>query len=473
MHKLWQELIPLYITRQLLPDQHYALENHLATCAECRRALDEWRQIASVVQSEAAAWSRELPPLAVLVREQLSQSSSAPSASAPTRDAPLSEPTRLSMFRKQPSRLPVTMIAAAVVMVLFAGLLLRAVISGGDESTTNQPPATSMVGLSPDDGTYQPFTPLPVTPTITPFGGQQSAPDSPVPPTPTQHTINTPQSATLVTASTGDCMISSDTGQNILIYQWPEYESPTTGMLPVGQAWRSVIVSGTGWYQLIWPEGGIAGWVSDSEVLAQGNCTLLSLPTPTSLADNGQCMAVAPTSTSIYNGPGYEHVILGTLVAGETRRVWITDGAGWYQILGEGSGIGGWVPSELVEFIGACDQIPLPTPTLIWTPSPVAPPTGCILQNPTGDILNIRLGPGESYDYINAFNEPLTVIARSDNDWFRIEHYFAGKYWVGWIPETLVVLSGECNSLPVLESDNYAPEPTPIHATPTIIIDGD
>src|SRR5262245_24701118 len=46
-----QDSLPWYIANLLPPDERAALERHLASCARCLAALDEWRDVASALHS--------------------------------------------------------------------------------------------------------------------------------------------------------------------------------------------------------------------------------------------------------------------------------------------------------------------------------------------------------------------------------------------------------------------------------------
>ncbi|MBC8098074.1 MAG: zf-HC2 domain-containing protein [Armatimonadetes bacterium] len=62
-HNDWQALMPFYLSRTLPPDQTQALAAHLATCAECRVALEEWTAISVGVTTTLDAWTTPMPSL--------------------------------------------------------------------------------------------------------------------------------------------------------------------------------------------------------------------------------------------------------------------------------------------------------------------------------------------------------------------------------------------------------------------------
>lgn len=71
MHKQWPELLPFYVAGALSAADRIAVDAHLAECAACREAVEEWRIVAGAVRAEAAARASELPPLWPVVRTSL------------------------------------------------------------------------------------------------------------------------------------------------------------------------------------------------------------------------------------------------------------------------------------------------------------------------------------------------------------------------------------------------------------------
>lgn len=88
-----------------------------------------------------------------------------------------------------------------------------------------------------------------------------------------------------------------------------------------------------------------------------------------------------------------------------------------------------------------------PTNTPSPTPSdPTATPGACLLT-PTGAFANVRSAPALEADILTTITEHTThtVLGRStDNTWYLIEQ--------GWVSSTVVVLSGDCSTVPSLSS---------------------
>jgi hypothetical protein len=71
MHEQWSELLPFYVAGALSAVERAAVDAHLAECATCREAVEEWRIVAGAVRADASARAGELPPLWPVVRTRL------------------------------------------------------------------------------------------------------------------------------------------------------------------------------------------------------------------------------------------------------------------------------------------------------------------------------------------------------------------------------------------------------------------
>ncbi len=141
MHKQWQDLLPYYVAGTLPRSRAAELERHLVACDACRRALHEWQMVAGVVQNQAEEWSIQAPPLAPELRfHNLRPSSNGfghTRALAEMQDKTIRvmpEPRRVP---SQTPRLPLTMVAAVLVVVL-AGIAL-VFLSRGDDNESASP----------------------------------------------------------------------------------------------------------------------------------------------------------------------------------------------------------------------------------------------------------------------------------------------------------------------------------------------
>jgi hypothetical protein len=117
--------------------------------------------------------------------------------------------------------------------------------------------------------------------------------------------------------------------------------------------------------------------------------------------------------------------------------------------------------------------------TPLFTPIPnefgLTMATQCIVTvSPFAEfgVVNMRSGPGEQYDILNAFsiNDTVVAVAKSDNGWYRVQFVIAASMWTGWVPESLINLSGSCDELSVFASEGYVPDMMPtLNATPTAL----
>ena len=92
-------------------------------------------------------------------------------------------------------------------------------------------------------------------------------------------------------------------------------------------------------------------------------------------------------------------------------------------------------------------------------PEPTAAPTGPRAQTTAG--VNVRNGPGTGYDVIGSLlaGTEMDVTGRNaDNTWFRVPYYNAE----GWVFGGLMSVSGDVNSLPVINVPPPPPTATPI-----------
>ncbi len=65
MHEQWQEMLLYYVNGSLSNEERKALERHLAQCADCRAAAEDWRALAQVAKAEVESLKDDLPPLAL------------------------------------------------------------------------------------------------------------------------------------------------------------------------------------------------------------------------------------------------------------------------------------------------------------------------------------------------------------------------------------------------------------------------
>jgi uncharacterized protein YgiM (DUF1202 family) len=146
---------------------------------------------------------------------------------------------------------------------------------------------------------------------------------------------------------------------------------------------------------------------------------------------------------NVRSGPATSYTALGQLDAGGKIQVMLKDATGnWYQILYPAAPGGiGWVSAQYVT-LAAGVQVPLAA-----TPTPSGP------QGRVSQILNVRSGPGTTYDSLGTL-QPNTTVALTGKDatasWFQIS-YPKGPGGRAWVTSQYVQTDAS-GSLPVLDA---------------------
>jgi hypothetical protein len=300
-HPQFEEMIPFYVARTLPLADAQALERHLATCAACRQSLREWRLIAAATWEEVDALVNDVPPLAVDVRADARARLGAQNGF--NRD--LTTPIPVARHLRSPKAgrgrggrrafYSASTVAAALVMVALGGLLLLMFSRSArpvDDALTPVPIGSPYASGIDDDFAAPSNFSIPsdirgdlgiVSPVEE--GGASSARIEVL--TPTQ--ISTPftliATPTLSIPATDvgipECFVTPTNRQAINVYQWPGREQSIVGQMAGDEILRVYVTDGQGWYNVIRLGEGILGWVSGEDVMLQGFCDALWLPTPT------------------------------------------------------------------------------------------------------------------------------------------------------------------------------------------------
>ncbi len=109
-----------------------------------------------------------------------------------------------------------------------------------------------------------------------------------------------------------------------------------------------------------------------------------------------------------------------------------TTATGWFQVRD------GWVASSAITLTGDCYNIPIVNAT-------VGSATGCFLR-PEGTFANVRNGPTTNDTQVGTIypNESYSVLGTdTSTEWIFFNQ--------GWIARTVLELSGDCSSLPILD----------------------
>jgi uncharacterized protein YraI len=146
---------------------------------------------------------------------------------------------------------------------------------------------------------------------------------------------------------------------------------------------------------------------------------------------------------NIRSGPATSYAALGQLDAGGKVQIMLKDATGnWYQILYPAAPGGvGWVSAQYVTLTAGV-QVPLAA-----TPTPSGP-QGRVLQ-----LLNVRSGPGTTYDSLGML-QPNTTVALTGKDatasWFQIS-YPKGAGGRAWVTSQYIQTDAS-GDLPVLDA---------------------
>jgi hypothetical protein len=119
------------------------------------------------------------------------------------------------------------------------------------------------------------------------------------------------------------------------------------------------------------------------------------------------------------------------------------------------------LPTETVEL----EPTPELEPTEEFTPEPTPEPAPVEVTATTTDVLNIRQGPARTTASLGKLPQgtTVTVVGRNeDNSWLQIQIPETAN--LGWVSAEFVTISGDVNSLPVVQTDGgggAAPTETP------------
>lgn len=448
-HDYWHDLIPFYVNRSLVGPERDSFEQHLRECPACRQQIDDWHTVAHAVYQDVAEWVRYTPPLSAEVRA-VAQAGPAPSTNGRTAAHTTYQSETTTALRDQRGRrarrsvqLPLTLAAAAVLIVVCGAMLIYLATNSGDDSTTTGSEAMGE-NVAPPSTAHPTDTPLPML-------GPATAGPSALPPTadplyaqpPDLGIMGTPQAPTITplppsgigAGGAGDssassfsapegyvCQAASATGSAVPIRSMPEmpFADNILSYLQPGQ-WLDVFQhTYTGWYQLVGTNGRLAGWVSIAEITLSGPCDNVPYPTPTMVRP-------LPTPTAMYGyaiGSGFVMMTTRPVdqIPGETlvriSHAWFDGSAWWYHIVMQDQ----WTAADArVEDITlASGDRPGPTPTARFN-YPVGSGFDLVLIEP---VSNIAQGTAVSissawYDGINWYYNIVTQngatgVARQD-----------------------------------------------------------
>ena len=402
-------MLPFYIAGTLPRTDTHRLEQHLVTCADCRRSLDEWRTIAAVVRSEAAGQMRALPPLSGRVLNAVRQRASGrPSA------------TEFAPFTARPSAsfraTSITLIAAVFTVILFGGLLAFML--------RGSPNRQGGVVLVPTSTTT-------ITLTLEITQGKRSPSPEPPESTPLAPT-DAPQIIVIEPSITPSPPLVFNTPVGSLVFNTPILP---TRSIPTAQAPNVIVPTLTltlpnTFEPLIFATDGPQTF-AQSMLLGTGggaSCTIRA--------------AIPNSVVNLYAGPDLSYAIVKTFSGDDTLIALGKSDNGWYQAqyTPDTNPSVGWVRQEQVYVSGDCDFLPLiasgdflngVVPTASAIPLIVDAPAVTI----TTDGINLRGGPGTNYAVIGAgrLGETYHVEAQYSNGsqvWYLVTVPGARSAWL-------------------------------------------
>lgn len=439
MHSEWEELIPFYVAGTLPKNETIRLENHLARCAQCTKAVEEWRAIAGAVRDNAAAQMRALPPLSRGVIQTA------------RRQAAVIDYENVSRLATRRVNTPITLVAAVFTVLLFGGLLalfIARTLHRDSEGVALVPTSSAAA----TEGTFIDGTLAEGTPSLIPQIIVIEPTDTPVPTkgkaSPTLAPTEAPDQ--LPTAVQPPTLIEPNPTQQI----FPTFVLPTstptvipTQPLPP----TTMAVTGMG-------GGGNADTSADALTFsAQSSFSAQA-------AEACEIRAAVP-SAILYTDTNTLSAIVGTIGASDVLAA-LGMSAGWYNAQSS-SGAVGWVQQEMVYVTGSCSDLPIlstgntagnamgavePTPIPMLVESP-------LVTIPTSGI-NLRGGPGTDYALVGTARsgESYHVEAqytRQGRVWYRLTVPGAAP---AWISASLVQLSPANATIPA--ADSIPPTPS-------------
>lgn len=192
---------------------------------------------------------------------------------------------------------------------------------------------------------------------------------------------------------------------------------------------------------------GREGWVNSGYL--QANVDIPSLPVldapgaPPSL-DTG-------VSTTLRAGPGSNYESLGQIFSGQdVNLIGRNNNSSWVKLRVLSDGRVGWVRASAVR-----SSLPVSSLDIVDGTAPEVSGNNAVV---TSARLNIRTGPGTSYDIITTVNQGQTMalIGRNgDSSWAKIR---LGDGREGWVNASLIQPGVAINTLPVVEG-TAAPPP--------------
>ncbi|CCO07958.1 SH3 domain-containing protein [Desulforamulus hydrothermalis] len=214
-----------------------------------------------------------------------------------------------------------------------------------------------------------------------------------------------------------------------------------------------VLTKSGDWYQV--QVGGKAAWVAGWLVTVEDTGTVSRGTASTAV--QGKVAVVTADTLNIRSGPGTNYSIAGQAKKGEQLSVLAQNGD-WVKV--QGAGTTGWVANWLVKVQNA-------TAAAASKPATTSANSGKVAVA-TGDILNIRSGPGTGYSIVAKVKKgDLMSVLGQNGDWVKVQ--LGGT--VGWVANWLVTVQTTQNTP---TGSTAAPaQTTPATGTQLAVVNGD
>ena len=257
--------------------------------------------------------------------------------------------------------------------------------------------------------------------------------------------LNSSSSATATPAPTqapSGSEQSAKTTEYVNFRSGPGTNYSSKGVIASGTTVTVTDRSNSQWYAVRLANGS-TGYIFAQYLKVTGTSSATPTPTPTQAPSNdGTVQAKLTADVNLRRGAGTNYGVIKVIGTGTTVTVTDASNSQWYKVkLSDGTE--GYLFSEYLKVTSG--NIDSAKPSATPTPTP-APSNGTVQAKTTSD-LNVRKGPGTSYDIIKVIdmNVTVTVTEATNSSWYKVklsdgtEGYLAAQY--------LKITSGDINSV--------------------------
>ncbi len=243
----------------------------------------------------------------------------------------------------------------------------------------------------------------------------------------------------LVVASAAWAATGTITGSVVNIRSGPGTNYTKVGAITKG-AQVEVIKQAGDWCEIRFA-GNKTGWVSSSLISVKATSqsqpvvSTTSSSTVSATGSGTTTVEVTGTTVNLRQGPGTSYKVVGKVSKGTVLTV-VDKSGDWYKITGQGIPVG-YISSSLVKI-----RNNVATTGSSSTQGSVAQGTQNKAALVTGQVVNLRSGPGTSYSKVGQLVKGDTVqVLKSSSDWYLVKTESGAQGWVaGWLVQ--VVTSG-------------------------------